>query len=130
MDIRRAVGVKMGIAPEKLADLSAYRESERYTERERAALAFARAFRVRRNRPFIPLHTKPAQAVKNDFGGGGSVARCVRILDAQKERAAGVLRVKPVEQGRARPADVQVTGGRWRESDANGTSHWSNGVLE
>jgi len=40
MDIRRAVGVKMGIAPEKLADLSAYRESDRYTERERAALAF------------------------------------------------------------------------------------------
>ena len=40
MDIRRAVGVKMGIAPEKLADLTAYRESERYTERERAALAF------------------------------------------------------------------------------------------
>ena len=40
MDIRRAVGVKMGIAPEKLAELSAYRESERYTERERVALAF------------------------------------------------------------------------------------------
>src|SRR5262247_3757922 len=39
MDIRRAVGAKMGIAPEKLADLSAYRESDRYTERERAALA-------------------------------------------------------------------------------------------
>ena len=40
MDIRRAVGVKMGIAPEKLADLSTYGESARYTERERAALAF------------------------------------------------------------------------------------------
>jgi len=40
MDIRHAVGVKMGIAPEKLAELSAYRESDRYTERERAALAF------------------------------------------------------------------------------------------
>lgn len=40
MDIRRAVGVNTGIAPEKLADLPAYRESARYTERERAALAF------------------------------------------------------------------------------------------
>src|SRR5499433_3261547 len=40
MDIRRAAGVKMGIAPEKLADLSAYLVIDRYTERERAALAF------------------------------------------------------------------------------------------
>ena len=40
MDIRRAVGVKMGVPPEKLADILAYRESPRFTERERAALHF------------------------------------------------------------------------------------------
>jgi alkylhydroperoxidase family enzyme len=40
MDIRHAVGVKMGIATEKLADVLTFRESPRFSERERAALAF------------------------------------------------------------------------------------------
>ena len=40
MDIRHAVGVKAGIAPEKLAAVLEYRESPRFSERERAALRF------------------------------------------------------------------------------------------
>jgi len=40
MDIRHAVGVKTGVAPEKLADVLTYRESARFSERERAALEF------------------------------------------------------------------------------------------
>ncbi len=40
MDIRHAVGVKMGIPPEKLADILTYQESSRFSERERAALHF------------------------------------------------------------------------------------------
>lgn len=40
MDIRHAVGVKMGVPPEKLADILAYRESPRFSARERAALYF------------------------------------------------------------------------------------------
>jgi hypothetical protein len=41
MDIRHAVGVKMGITADKLADLLIYRESGRFSERERSALIFA-----------------------------------------------------------------------------------------
>ena len=41
MDIRRAVGAKAGIPREKLDDLLRYRESDRFTERERAALEYA-----------------------------------------------------------------------------------------
>ncbi len=41
MDIRHAVGVKMGIPPEKLADILTYQESPRFSERERAALHFS-----------------------------------------------------------------------------------------
>ncbi|SRR5712692_11960640 len=41
MDVRRAVGVTMGIPREKLDDLPRYRQSARFTARERAALEYA-----------------------------------------------------------------------------------------
>jgi len=40
MDIRHAVGVKVGVSAEKLTDLLTYRESLHFNERERAALEF------------------------------------------------------------------------------------------
>ena len=40
MDVRHAVGVKVGVPAEKLADVLTYRESPHYSERERAALQF------------------------------------------------------------------------------------------
>ena len=40
MDIRHAVGVRKGVSAEKLTDILGYRESPRYSERERAALDF------------------------------------------------------------------------------------------
>ena len=40
MDIRHAVGVKIGVPPEKLADVLKYQESPRFSERERVALQF------------------------------------------------------------------------------------------
>ena len=43
MDIRRAVGARAGIPREKLDDLLRYRQSDRFTVRERAALEYAEA---------------------------------------------------------------------------------------
>jgi alkylhydroperoxidase family enzyme len=40
MDIRHAVGVKIGVPAEKLADVATYRESPHFSERERVALQF------------------------------------------------------------------------------------------
>ena len=40
MDIRHAVGVKVGVADEKLREVLNYRESIRFDDRERAALEF------------------------------------------------------------------------------------------
>src|ERR1700721_666578 len=40
MDIRHAVGVKVGVATEKLREVLNYRESARFDDRERAALEF------------------------------------------------------------------------------------------
>jgi alkylhydroperoxidase family enzyme len=41
MDIRHAVGVRVGIPEEKLAALGGYKESPYFTEREKAALEFS-----------------------------------------------------------------------------------------
>jgi alkylhydroperoxidase family enzyme len=43
MDIRRAVGAQRGIPVEKLDALSCYATSDRFTARERVALAYAEA---------------------------------------------------------------------------------------
>jgi alkylhydroperoxidase family enzyme len=43
MDIRHAVGVKAGIAAEKLAALERHETDPAFSERERAALAYAEA---------------------------------------------------------------------------------------
>jgi alkylhydroperoxidase family enzyme len=40
MDIRHAVGVKAGVSAEKLDEVLMYRESARFSERERVALEF------------------------------------------------------------------------------------------
>lgn len=40
MDIRHAVGVKVGVPAEKLADVLVFQESPRFSARERAALHF------------------------------------------------------------------------------------------
>ncbi|MGH7913814.1 MAG: carboxymuconolactone decarboxylase family protein [Candidatus Binataceae bacterium] len=40
MDIRHAVGVKVGVPAEKLSDVVTYQESPHFNERERAALEF------------------------------------------------------------------------------------------
>ena len=43
MDIRRAVGVTIGIPGDKLDELPHYSQSDRFTGRERAALDYAEA---------------------------------------------------------------------------------------
>jgi alkylhydroperoxidase family enzyme len=40
MDVRHAVGVKVGVPAEKLADVLDYRGNPRFSEREQAALEF------------------------------------------------------------------------------------------
>ena len=50
-------------------------------------------------------------------------ALAVGVLDAQQELAAGVAGIEPVEQRRARPADVQEAGGRGSEAGDDGFAH-------
>ena len=71
-------------------------------------------------RTFVPIEPEPAQPVVDRRGRFLGVARLVRILDAQDERAAVMPREEPVEQRGARAADVQIAGGRWSEANADG----------
>ena len=58
----------------------------------------------------VPIEPKPAQAVEDRLHRLRRRAFAVGVLDAQQELAADVLGVEPVEQRRARAADVQEAG--------------------
>src|SRR5207253_9126030 len=68
-------------------------------------------------RPFAPVEPQPAQVVEHHRFRLARGARLIRVLDADQERAAVMLREQPVEDRRARTADVQMAGGRWGEAD-------------
>ena len=59
----------------------------------------------------VPVQLEPAQAVDDGVGRGLGRPGAVRVLDAQQEPAVMVASEQPVEQRRARAADVQVPGG-------------------
>ena len=59
----------------------------------------------------VPIEAKPAHPVQDRLDRRVSRPRTVGILDAQQEGAAVVTGIEPVEQRRARAADVQKPGG-------------------
>ncbi len=67
--------------------------------------------------PFIPVEAEPAEAVENAFDHLIRRSFDVRVLDAQHEDTSGAPREEPVEQRRARAANVQVAS--WRRSEAD-----------
>ena len=69
-------------------------------------------------RPFVPVQTKPAQPVEDAVHHFVRRALGVGVFDAQHEDAAEAPREQPVEQRRARAADVQVARGRGSEPNA------------
>src|SRR5579862_8068616 len=69
---------------------------------------------------FIPAQIEPFQAVENGVERGLGVAVDIRVVDAQDHRAAGVTRIKPVENKGARAPDVEEAGGLGCEADARG----------
>ena len=58
----------------------------------------------------VPVEAEPGQPVEN--GGDGRIGRAlaVGVLDPQQHLAAGVARIKPVEQRGAGAADMQKAG--------------------
>ena len=64
----------------------------------------------------VPVQAEPFEPVENRVDRRLRRAFAVGVLDAQQERAAEALGVEPVEQSRARAADMQEAGRRGREA--------------
>src|SRR6185436_8333445 len=69
-------------------------------------------------RPFVPVEPEPPHAVDDARDHVPRRSLGVGVFDAEDERAAVTAGEEPVEQRRARAADVQVAGGGWSEADA------------
>ncbi len=70
-------------------------------------------------RAFVPIDPEPAQAVVDRSGCFLGVAGLVSVLDAENESAAVMAGEEPVKKCGARPADVQKTGRRGSETNAD-----------
>jgi hypothetical protein len=71
----------------------------------------------------IPLQAEPVEPVDDRVDGVRSRALAVGVLDAQQHPPAEAPRIEPVEQGRARAADVQKTGRGWCETRDDVVGH-------
>ncbi len=65
----------------------------------------------------VPLKAEPFHAIQDRRDRLLVIAFAVGVLDAQQELAASTPGVEPIEEGRARAADMQVTGRRRRKSN-------------
>src|SRR5438132_8533379 len=74
-------------------------------------------------RAFVPLQAQPLQSLINGGHRFLGVSLDIRVFDAQHEFPAVMPRKQPVEQRGARPANVQVAGGRGGETDADFRFH-------
>ena len=68
----------------------------------------------------VPVEAEPFETVDDRRRRLGGRAHPVGVLDAQPETAAMMAGEEPVEQGGARPADMQKPGRRRREADGGG----------
>ena len=73
---------------------------------------------------FVPVEAQPAQAFEDGLHAGVGIALDVGVVKAQDHRPAVVAGIEPVEDKRARAADVKKTGRRGRKSDARTRGHW------
>mgnify|MGYP003694725645 CR=1 FL=1 len=69
--------------------------------------------------PFVPVEPEPAQVLEDALLGLLRRTLGVGVLDAEDERAVVPAREQPVEERRARVADVELTGGAGSEADSH-----------
>ena len=67
---------------------------------------------------FVPAEIQPAQPFEDGIERGFGVALDVGVVDAQDHGAAVAAGVQPVEDERARAADVEKARGRGRKADS------------
>ena len=81
--------------------------------------------RGRTGRPASPSQSRPSQSSPSRIAVDRRLGRAlaVGVLDAQQQLAAGAARIEPVEQRRARSADMQEAGRRRGEAGDDGLGH-------
>src|SRR5262249_17562148 len=89
------------------------------------SLAVTRSTRELIDRLTVPIELEPAQTVENRQDYAFRRARPVGVLDAQQHFAALGFGIEPIEQGRARAADMQIAGGRGRKTRDDVGSHFA-----
>src|SRR4029453_1110658 len=65
----------------------------------------------------VPIETPPSLTVDDSRNHLPRRSLSIGVLDAQHKRSAVTSRVQPVEECRARTADVEVSGWGWREAN-------------
>src|SRR4029077_17220530 len=78
----------------------------------------------------VPIEPEPFEPVENRVYCGLGRTFAVGVFDAQQELAAEALGVEPVEQSRARPADMQEACRRRRETGDYGGHENRSGEIE
>ena len=68
----------------------------------------------------VPMQAKPIEPVDDRVHRLARRARAIGVLDPQAEQAGMMLREQPIEERRARAANVKEAGGRGGEADDDG----------
>ena len=110
--LRRAEAVVGVAAGEQLVGVRTYRGAAART----GGTGPPRAADVR---PLVPVEAEPAQILEDALLGLLGRALGVGVLDAEDERAVVAAREQPVEERRARVADVQLAGRAGGEADSH-----------
>ncbi len=66
---------------------------------------------------FVPGETQPAQAGEDGLDAGLGVALQIGVVQTQHESSVIVAGIEPIEDKGARPAHVQIAGGRGSKAD-------------
>ena len=66
--------------------------------------------------PFVPVQSQPAEIVDDGLGATGPVARAIQVVHAQYEWRGRRSGAEPCQQRRAKVAEMEGTGGAWREA--------------
>src|SRR3954452_12985681 len=69
--------------------------------------------------PLVPVETEPTQIAQDRGLRLAPRSFGIGVFDPQDERAALAAREQPVEERRARIADVELSCGTWREPDSH-----------
>ena len=109
--LRRAEAVVRVIARQQLVGV-------RRVEMQPLGLAIG-TVRAADVRPLVPVEPEPAQVLEDALLRLARRSLGVGVLDAEDERAVLAVRQQPVEERRARVADVQLAGRAGSESDAH-----------